>query len=250
MNVHSHHARFVFLARAHPVSPASSPILSGHASQPGHLASVRRVGTDERAAHILAAAERCFARTGFHRTTMNDIAREAGMSAGNLYRYFVSKDEVVAQLCAKDRADIGQGFMAIIDAPDPFVAFEALGRHHLVNEPRERAIVTVEIWAEAARNPRVAEMTRAFDADIRARLTGFLEGLATRGLAKPGVDYAALIQMVMVLVDGVISNRARCPNFDPAPFIERMSAMVRLGVSGGLPVELAPLTPTAVQEQQ
>jgi AcrR family transcriptional regulator len=194
-----------------------------------------RPGADDRQSHILAAAEVCFARTGFHRTTMNDIAREAGMSAGNLYRYFASKDEVVAQLCAKDRADIAAGFEAMLHAPDPFAAFEALGRHHLVEEPRQRAILVAEIWAESARNPRIAEIGRAFDADIRARLTGFMEGLAARGLSQPGADHSALVGLVMILVDGVIANRARCPDFDPEPFVTRISAIIRLGASGGLP---------------
>ena len=193
-------------------------------------APVRR--GDDRHAQILAAAERCFARAGFHRTTMNDIAGEAGMSAGNLYRYFDSKDEVVAQLCAKDRADIGLGFAAMMDAPDPFAAFEALGRHHLVDEPRERAILIAEIWAEAARNPRIAEMGRALDEDIRSRLTQFVTGLGARGLIPPPGDPSALVSVIMVMVDGVIANRARCPAFDPAPFVPRISAILRHGLAG------------------
>ena len=46
----------------------------------------------DRRARILDAAERCFVRSGFHRTTMQDVAAEAGMSPGNLYRYFASKE--------------------------------------------------------------------------------------------------------------------------------------------------------------
>src|SRR5689334_6249736 len=55
--------------------------------------------TDERRearrAEIVAAARRCFARDGFHQTSMPDIAREAGMSAGAFYRYFPSKEDVI-----------------------------------------------------------------------------------------------------------------------------------------------------------
>ncbi len=40
----------------------------------------------DRHTRILDAAERCFARAGIHRTTMQDVASEAGMSPGNLYR--------------------------------------------------------------------------------------------------------------------------------------------------------------------
>jgi TetR/AcrR family transcriptional repressor of uid operon len=42
----------------------------------------------DRRAEILAAAERCFVRSGFHQASMHEICIEAGMSPGNLYRYF------------------------------------------------------------------------------------------------------------------------------------------------------------------
>lgn len=201
-------------------------------TQPGIQPSPARA--DERQIRILNAAERCFARAGFHRTTMADIAGEAGMSAGNLYRYFDSKDEVVAQLCARDRAEIAQGFIAMVAAPDPFAAFEALLRHYLVEEPRERSMLIPEIWAEAARNPRIAEIGRAFDTDIREKMTAFLRDLVGRGLASDSVDHTGLIEFVMVSVDGVIANRARCPDFNPAPFVARISTMTRLGAQGDL----------------
>jgi len=40
---------------------------------------------------ILAATARCFGRDGFHRTSMQDIVRESGISAGLVYRYFAGK---------------------------------------------------------------------------------------------------------------------------------------------------------------
>ena len=51
---------------------------------------------EERRARILDAAERCFVRAGFHRTTMQDICREAGVSPGALYIWFASKEALIA----------------------------------------------------------------------------------------------------------------------------------------------------------
>ena len=50
----------------------------------------------DRRAEILAAAQRCFVRSGFHGASMQDICAEAGMSPGNLYRYFPSKEALIA----------------------------------------------------------------------------------------------------------------------------------------------------------
>src|SRR5918912_1244406 len=48
-----------------------------------------------RRAHILRAAFRCFARSGFARTSMSDLYREAGVSAGSVYTWFRSKEEII-----------------------------------------------------------------------------------------------------------------------------------------------------------
>lgn len=49
----------------------------------------------ERRQQILDAAMACFARKGFHQTTMEDIGNEAGVSPGAAYRYFDSKEAIV-----------------------------------------------------------------------------------------------------------------------------------------------------------
>ena len=50
------------------------------------------------AAMILDAAIRVFAREGFHRCRVSDIANEAGVAYGLVYHYFRSKDEVLDTL--------------------------------------------------------------------------------------------------------------------------------------------------------
>jgi TetR/AcrR family transcriptional regulator, fatty acid metabolism regulator protein len=47
---------------------------------------------------ILDAAVRVFARQGFHRCRVSDIADEAGVAYGLVYHYFQSKDEVLDTL--------------------------------------------------------------------------------------------------------------------------------------------------------
>src|SRR5271157_1652892 len=77
----------------------------------------RRIADPERRERILDAAERAFVRHGFHATTMQHVADELGMSAGNLYRYFPSKEAIVEGLCAVDQAGRARAFAELM-APD------------------------------------------------------------------------------------------------------------------------------------
>lgn len=50
---------------------------------------------------ILEAAVNRFSEYGYNKTTMAEIAEDAGMSAANIYRYFKNKQEIAAE-CAKN----------------------------------------------------------------------------------------------------------------------------------------------------
>ena len=61
-------------------------------------AAQARARRRERPGMILDVARTQFAARGFEATTMRDIADAAGLSAGNLYRYFESKDAMVTAI--------------------------------------------------------------------------------------------------------------------------------------------------------
>src|SRR4028119_594187 len=146
----------------------------------------------ERQTRILNAAERCFVRSGFHRTTMQDVAAEAGMSPGNLYRYFDSKDAVVLALAERDRARIGEDFAALSRPGDLLPALRSIAQKHFAEEPRERAVLCLEIWAEATRNQSFSSMSEAFDRDICDRMCALFRQAQANGVIAPEVDLEAL----------------------------------------------------------
>ena len=58
---------------------------------------------------ILAAAQQCFIRRGFHAAGMAAIAEVAGMSPGLIYRYFRDKQEVLFHAISAVQADYMTG---------------------------------------------------------------------------------------------------------------------------------------------
>ncbi|ACL56655.1 TetR/AcrR family transcriptional regulator [Methylobacterium nodulans] len=182
--------------------------------------------SEERRGRILDAAERCFVRSGFHRTTMQDVAAEVGMSPGNLYRYFPSKDAIVAGLAERDRGAVALDFAALPAGADLVGAFFGLARRHLADEPVEKAILCLEIWAEATRNPAVAAICREFEREMRGMIAGIF-----RQAGGPGIDAEALTQIVLVMADGIITRRALLRDFDPGPILDAMSRLIEAALA-------------------
>jgi AcrR family transcriptional regulator len=53
---------------------------------------------NERENQIIEAAVKCFSSAGYHKTTMDDIAKEVGLSKGSLYRYFKNKKQLFLEI--------------------------------------------------------------------------------------------------------------------------------------------------------
>ncbi|MGJ3264950.1 MAG: TetR/AcrR family transcriptional regulator [Salinarimonas sp.] len=190
-------------------------------------------GQDRRAA-ILNAAELCFARAGFHRTTMQDIAAAAGMSVGNLYRYFASKDAVIIALGERDRTEVARDFAMLDDAEDFLAAFRAIGEKHLRAVPATRSAICLEIWAEATRNAVFAEITRAFETEVTGRLERAFALAQARGAIRSKADPRALAITVGTLADGLFVRRAVSQSFDAEAEIDRVLALIGALLDGAI----------------
>src|SRR6185295_5000216 len=94
--------------------------------QPMRRANVQ--AQSDRRAEILAAAQRCFVRSGFHGASMQDICAEAGMSPGNLYRYFPSKESLIAGIAERDRAEVAQDFASVDLSHGLFAVLEGMAQ--------------------------------------------------------------------------------------------------------------------------
>jgi AcrR family transcriptional regulator len=164
--------------------------------------------------HILNAAEQCFARAGFHRTTMQDICREAGVSPGALYVYFDSKEALIAGICERDRNEFAERLAALADAPDFLRALRELGEHYFVQQPAYRNLLCIEIGVESTRNPRVGEMHRGVDEFIVSGFEKLFKRMRDEGRIAPDLDDVTLARMVGVIGDGLFWRRATDPTFD------------------------------------
>jgi TetR/AcrR family transcriptional repressor of uid operon len=181
---------------------------------------------EERRARILDAAERCFARTGFHRTTMQDICKEAGVSPGALYIWFSSKEALIAGIAARNRDEVLASFAALADADDFVAGMAQVMETCILNQPREKSVLCLEIGAEATRNPAVAETLARFDETVCAALTELLDKAQREGRITPKMPVEDLAQAMHVIADGLFWRRAVQPDFDAATAGRSLLALV------------------------
>lgn len=182
---------------------------------------------ERRRSHILDAAEACFARTGFHRTTMVDICREAKISAGALYVYFNSKEALIDGIVARDREEIAAMLTSIGEAPDFFRALEGSLRSCVLERPAHKVALFIEMAAEAHRNPHVARSIGSCESVLRAILVGLVERARASGQVSAMVDADKLVTVMLLIGDALFMRRAMNPGFDAEAVVPELMRMIR-----------------------
>jgi AcrR family transcriptional regulator len=147
-----------------------------------------RHSTNDVRSAILQAAERCIQRHGIHKTTMDDIAREADMSRPSVYRYFVDREDLLlALLSERSRALTERARRFIEQQPsveDGLVEGLLYLADHGHRDEITRLLVSMD---DGAFGQRLAST------DASATLTGefwdpFLDAAEGRGELRPGLD--------------------------------------------------------------
>lgn len=176
---------------------------------------------------ILDAAKLCFVRHGFHTASMQQICTEAQMSAGNLYRYFPSKDALIEGLCERDMDDAAKGFAQVRQTKDVLGALEALMTHHLCERPAADYALWAETTAESARNATVAALGLRVHQFIRARLRETVaKGIADKSL-RADCDPERIAIFLIAMFDGLVVQIQRIPGYDPRPDIANTMRLLR-----------------------
>jgi TetR/AcrR family transcriptional regulator, repressor for uid operon len=115
----------------------------------------------DRRSQILEAALVCFAKRGFHQTSMHDISGEAGISVGLIYRYFENKEAVISAMADRHKTEISEMLDRARQAPSLLESLEILFTAHCCEDaPQVVSAFVVDLYAEASRNPHVAHLVR------------------------------------------------------------------------------------------
>ena len=159
----------------------------------------------DRRSQILEAALICFAKRGFHQTSMHDISAEAGISVGLIYRYFENKEAVISAMADRHKKEIGQVLERARQAPTLLESLEILFTAHCCeNEPRVVSAFVVDLYAEASRNAQVADLVRNV---LKTAMDGVTELISRAPEAQNtahGLSPADLAELIFAVARGML----------------------------------------------
>jgi AcrR family transcriptional regulator len=182
------------------------------------MPKVTQEHSDARRQQIIDAAYRCFAQKGFHKASIRDICAEAGLSAGAIYTYFKSKEDIVEASFAFDYRRSLPLFDNAAKAPDSMAAIDGLidvffaGLQSAAEIGADR--VNIQGWGEALVNPKLMTPLRETMRDFPMMLARLIRRAQKAGDINPKIDADAVGQVIVSTYLGLYLQKAFIPELN------------------------------------
>lgn len=140
---------------------------------------------------VLAAAERVFARKGYHAATIEEIAKEAEFAIGTLYNLFKGKDDIYTRVIEGVVGEFMHAFETeVLPVEDPAEAIRALVKVRLTLLHEHREFIRIALQAAAGRSLDPAQslpphLVEVHDLYLQKVAEIFERGIAA-GVFEPG----------------------------------------------------------------
>ncbi len=195
------------------------------------MPKVSKQHTLARRQQIIDAAYRCFARKGFHQTTIRDIYEEASLSPGAVYHYFEGKHEIIAASFDFDYERSADLFSTAGESDDPLQSLIDL-LSFLFNGLKGAAElgagrVNVQGWGEALVNPPLLETIRQVLETYRSTTAEIIRRAQAVGQIDQSVDPRAFSNTMISLYYGLELQLAIDPQLDVDRYAQAVRALLK-----------------------
>ncbi|MFZ4173468.1 TetR/AcrR family transcriptional regulator [Streptomyces sp. HNS054] len=203
------------------------------------MARVSQQHLDARRRQILDGAAVCFARNGFHATSMQDVLKEVDLSAGAVYRYFSGKEELIAAIASEVLETVrGTLEQAARESPPPTPDVLVPRALATMRELRPTTLDTgewlfprlmIQVWTESTRNPGLTAVLADGYAEIRSAWGGMAQSYKDAGLLPEGADVDAMARAMIALVQGFAAQMALFGDIPPQALADGTRALMLIG---------------------
>lgn len=182
---------------------------------------------DSRQDQILEAAMKIFIERGYENTTVDEIAKEAGLSKGSVYWYFKSKLDILFELA--DRC-VSEGQMHVVSSAEKLQGPEVLYKVHRelydehLNNPSKNLILN-QLGIMAARQPEIRDRLRKYHNAWDDVAAGLVQRAVDSGKFKP-VNALHIGQAVTSLWDGLMTRAQYDPTIDIVGVVETTTRLL------------------------
>lgn len=175
---------------------------------------------ERRREQIVAAAAIRFADQGFHRSSMQDVITESGLSPGAVYRYFRSKDEIIEAIVHESMGTVARAVDDSFESGETLADVMAVLPETLTRlQPgNHRVRLAVQSWGESLRNATLAASMRAEAERIRQALAAQVRRAQDAGQVRDDVDTDEIARALLGLLQGFVLQYAWDPAADPAAY--------------------------------
>ena len=178
---------------------------------------------------LIAAAVRCVAREGFHKTTMAAVIAESGMSAGAVYGYFSSKNDIIRAIADSVLGRMTEQLARLADNATPVPPVDALAA--MLEQIRELdqngdvPRVAVQVWAEAGRDEAIAAIVRERMIRVRGVWCDLLTRARAEGLLSSDADPEAVAQVMLGAMVGFLQQHLLFGDVEPRSYARAFRAL-------------------------
>ena len=160
---------------------------------------------------ILEAARVCFLRNGLHNTSMQDLIKEAGLSVGAVYRYFKSKNEIINAI-AESVAGPLTVYLDQLARQEPRLSVDevlslVLDMVDVQIGPDGNFPIALQVWAEATRDPAIADIVRHRYDGMRSAFTYVARRAVGAGELPADADVEAVGAALFGMIPGFALQR-------------------------------------------
>jgi AcrR family transcriptional regulator len=162
---------------------------------------------------IIDSSVECFARSGFDKTTMDEIANASEVSKGTLYLYFKSKEDLFYGICESSLKKVKEQLNGMLGTREN-LASDAQRFYDYFQKGVNpyHNLVVLEMSLMAVRNPRVRRILKQYRLNQHLVISEFIGLQIRKGFAREDVDKDAIASGLIALYEGLVVNKVTGAN--------------------------------------